>query len=150
MASRCGRFVLKSIRYLRKLFPRSRRGIVEARVALDETRSQVDADHASQTADPDSEVSTNDSEDTEPQLADTVTQPCLPDGCSRLNSGDVKVHGNHPVRAGTFADVWDGSLDGAPVVIKSYRLYSATDSRVARIVRFRWHSKYSVSLISHI
>ena len=150
MVCRCGRFVSKSIRYLRKLFPRSRRGIVEARVALDETRSSVDADRASQTADSDSEVSTVNSEDTEPQPADTVAQPYLPDSCSRLNSGDVKVHGSHPVRAGAFADVWDGSLDGVPVVIKSYRLYSATDSTIARIVRFRLRSKYSVLLISHI
>ena len=62
-------------------------------------------------------------------------RPLLPPDCRILRSGDINVLGGHPARGGAFADVWDGSLAGSRVVIKSYRTYSAIDSTQARMVR---------------
>ena len=97
----------------------------------DETWVTVDTNSASHAA----EVAV--SQDTDPQPAYGDLQPALPHDCSRVDSGDIVIHGDCPVRAGAFADVWEGSLNGAPVVIKSYRLSSATGSTHARMVRFR-------------
>ncbi|KAF9782225.1 kinase-like domain-containing protein [Thelephora terrestris] len=111
MALRCRKFFpVKLITHnLRRPFRRSHRDTAEAAVA--------DAEYASQTAGVPAD------EDTELQLV----QPL------ELNSGDVVIHGDHPVRAGTFADIWEGSVDGFAVVIKSYRRYSTTDSAHVRM-----------------
>ena len=117
-------------RCLRKLFRRSWQNTARAGLAPDDDWITVEADDASQTA----EVPAN--EVILPQPADVVVRPTLPQDCYRLNPEDIVIYGDHPVRAGAFTDVWEGSLDGAPVVIKSYRIYSADDPTPALIVIF--------------
>ena len=130
MTPRCKKIPLvKPIaRCLRKLFRRSRQNTTRADLAPDEDWITVEADDTSQTA----EAPAN--EDIPPQPAGVVVQPTLPPDCHRLNPEDIVIYGDHPARAGAFADIWDGSLDGAPVVIKSYRIYSADDPTPALIV----------------
>ena len=119
-------------RCLRKLFCRSRQNTTRVGLAPEDDWITVEAEDASQTAE--SEVPAN--EVILPQPADVVVQPTLPPECCRLNPEDIVIYGDHPVRAGAFTDVWEGSLDGAPVVIKSYRIYSADDPTPALIVIF--------------
>ena len=132
--------VILIVRRLRKLFcgPRRSRG------APDECLIAVDTDQGSQipessTSSPPPSPSVD--EDSEPRYADAVQQgePPLPSSCSRLQPEDIKIIGKHPSRAGAFADVWDASLADDRVVVKAYRIYSATDSAQARMVRPRWH-----------
>jgi len=80
-------------------------------------------------------------EDSQPPPTGVVQQdqPSLPPNCSRLLSGDIEILGNHPARSGAFADVWEGSLAGGRVVIKSYRRSTTTDPIQARMVRFSWY-----------
>ena len=66
---------------------------------------------------------------------DQQNQPLLPSVCTRLGSEDISIVGDHPARCGAFADVWDGSLAGSRVVIKSYRTYS-TQARTVRVHRY--------------
>ena len=51
------------------------------------------------------------------------SRPPLPPICNRLEEGDVQMVGSWPIRAGGFADLWRGSLEGRQVAIKSYRCY---------------------------
>lgn len=130
-------FSVKSITScFRKLFRRSRRNPVRAAVTPEEGSIAADTDHASQTADP------PDDSHSERRSADDVLQesPRLPPNCGRLNSEDITIPGDHPRRAGSFADTWDGYLDGnVRVAVKSYRLYSTNDptydSTFTRMVR---------------
>ena len=132
----CGKkiFAARSIiPRLRKIFRRSRQVSARETLASDESWTVVDADQISpQTAESPVDVD-------EPRPADAVRQdePLLPPGCGKLRSEDIEIFYTLPNRAGAFADVWDGSLAGDRVVIKFYRLYSATDSTQARMVRFR-------------
>lgn len=83
----------------------------------------------------------------EPQPADAVQQdgPTLQPNCSRLRSEDIEIFHSRPIYVGAFADVWEGSLAGARVAIKSYRFYSMVDDGDAEavyhtrtcVVRFR-------------
>ena len=134
----CGKKILAAksiIPCLRKILRRSRRVSVGEPLTSDESWVMVDGDQISQTAE--SPVD----EDLGPRPEDAVHQdePLLPPNCDRLRSDDIVISGTHPDRAGAFADVWDGFLAGDRVMIKSYRLYSATDSTQARMVRLRWH-----------
>lgn len=119
------------IRALCKLFRRPRQNGGASHESL------VDEGQGSETAkeSPPSPVD----DDFEPRVADAVRQyqPPLPPSCSRLRSGDVRILGDYPSRAGAFADVWDGSLAGDRVVIKAYRIYSTADSTQACMVRLR-------------
>ena len=54
------------------------------------------------------------------------SRPPLPPICNRLEEGDVQMVGSWPIRAGGFADLWRGSLEGRQVAIKSYRCYSCS------------------------
>ena len=123
---------------LRKLFRRPRRNSVRAAVTPEEGSIAADTDHASQTADPPvNEDSLSERRSTGGVLQDP---PRLPPNCGSLNSEDITTPDNHPRRAGSFADTWDGYLGGTVrVVIKSYRLYSTDDptydSAVTRMVR---------------
>jgi len=143
MASYCKRFfTAKSIILcLRKLLRKPRRNSGGTVLVPDERPIVVDEDQISRTAEPSPPPPPNPSvnEDSEPRLADAVEwhQPPLPPNCSRLRPGDIEILGNRPARAGSFADVWDGSLAGTRVVVKSYRVYSTVDPTHARMVRFR-------------
>lgn len=125
---------VKSIAPLwRKIFRRSRRVSVRETLASDESGwTVVDWDQISRTAEPPVD------EDPEPRPADVVHQHeyLLPPDCDRLRSGDIEIFDTLPDRAGAFTNVWDGSLDGDRVVIKSYRLCYTTDPTQAHIVRF--------------
>ena len=122
---------------LRKLFRGSRQVSVRETLASDEswTAVDVDGDLMPQTA----ESSVD--EDSEPLLAASVyrDEHLLPLDCAKLGSADVEIFTTLPNRAGAFTNVWNGSLAGDRVVIKSYRLYSAEDFTHARMVRFRMH-----------
>ena len=116
---------------LRRLFRRSPLGQAAVREGLASDESLTE-DRTSQIAEPPVD------EDFEPRPTDAVQhgQPPLPPNCNRLCPGDIEISGILPARAGPFTDVWDGSLAGERVVIKSYRLHSTTDSTHARMVRF--------------
>jgi len=45
---------------------------------------------------------------------------------------DINLIGKHPIAAGGFADIYEATLDGRKVVLKSYRCYESFD--VARVV----------------
>lgn len=122
---------------LRKLFRGPHEGVAGAPGSL----IAIGEDQISQTAEPSSPPpSVNENAEQRPVGGVQWDQPPLPPNCSRLNLGDVEIPGDHPTRAGAFTDVWDGSLDGGRVVIKSYRIYSTGDPTQARMVRFRWIS----------
>ena len=138
-------FPAKAISRLRRLFFRPRQD--EGRVARASEENLilivVDEDQISQTAEdalPPPSTASQPNEDSEPQLAEAVQrgQPLLPPNCSELQPEHIEILGNFPTRSGAFADVWDGSLAGTRVAIKSYRTYSATDPTQARMVRSRW------------
>lgn len=131
----CGKRIFATkpiISRLRKLFRRSRQVSVREAPASDENLVVVGGDQLSQTAE---------SPDSEPRPEDAAQpgEPRLPPGCDRLRTGDIKISAKFPTRAGAFTDVWEGSLDGDRVVIKSYRLYSTADPTPVRIVRFYWY-----------
>jgi hypothetical protein len=138
MRSCCEKFfAAKSIvSRLRKLFRRRGQNRGSAATAPDESSIGTPI---SQTAERPSSPTVD--EDPEPRLADAVRcdEPPLPPNCSRLQPEDVKILGDRPARAGAFTDIWDGSLAGERVAIKSYRIYSTTDPTQARMVRIRWH-----------
>lgn len=108
-----------------KLIRRPRQSKGRAAQAPDETSIVADGDQPQAAETPPPLVN----EDFEPRLAGDP-----PPGCSRLYPGEVKVLGDHPASAGAFTDIWDGSLAGDPVVIKSYRIYSTGDPTQARMV----------------
>jgi len=121
---------------LRKLFRRHRQG----RGAPAERLIVVDPDQVSQTAEPSSPPpgpSPSVDGNSGPQLVDDIQQdqPPLPPSCSRLQLGDIEILDEHPSCAGAFANIWNGSLAGDRVVVKSYRIYSTVDSTHARMVR---------------
>lgn len=123
------------VSYFRTLFGRSRQNPAKVALESDKCWTIVDTDRASR------DVGESVNEDTGPQpsAAFLQVQPPLPPECRRLSSKDIVIYGDHPARSGIFTDVWDGSLDGAPVVIKSYRLYSTADSTNICMVRSRRH-----------
>lgn len=45
----------------------------------------------------------------------------LPPPYRLLDPEDVKLVGEHPIAAGGFADIWEGTHDGRKVVLKSFR-----------------------------
>lgn len=119
---------------LRKLFRRHRRSRGESTEML----IAVDPDQVSQTAESSSPPpSPSVDQDREPRFVDDIqqNQPFLPPSCSRLHAEDIKILGDHPSSAGAFTDIWDGSLAGDRVVVKSYRIYSTVDPTQARMVR---------------
>ena len=138
MRSCCEKFfAAKSIvSRLRKLFRRRGQNRGSAATAPDESSIRTPI---SRTAERPSSPTVD--EDPEPRLADVARwdEPPLPPDCSRLQSEDVKILGDCPARAGAFTDIWDGSLAGERVAIKSYRINSTTDPTQARMVSFRWH-----------
>ena len=60
------------------------------------------------------------------QITQTL-QSSLPSACRWLSSDIIKLVGRHPVAAGGFADIWEGTYDGREVVLKSYRCYMSFD-----------------------
>lgn len=118
-----------------RLSRRSRQVSVGEALASDENWIMVDGDQISQTAEPPVD------EGSEPRPLDAIQQnePPLPPSCNRLHPDDIEIFTNLPSRAGAFTDVWEGSLAGDRVMIKSYRLYSTIDPTPARMVKFRWH-----------
>jgi len=53
--------------------------------------------------------------------------PLLPDSCGWLERGALVVIGEHPIDAGSVADVWVGMMGNRKVAIKSYRYHSSSD-----------------------
>ena len=127
--------VMSIVCHLRKLFRRHR----QSRREPTDDLIVVDPDQVSQTAKSASlpPIPSVD-EDPEPRLVDDIRQdqPLSPPTCGRLLVGDLKILGDHPSRAGAFADIWDGSLADDRVVVKFYRIYSTVDPTYARMVRF--------------
>jgi len=56
--------------------------------------------------------------------------------CHWLDPEEVKVVGEHPIAAGGFANVWEGTHDGRKVVLKSYRCYVSFDVTTVAAVRY--------------
>jgi len=61
-------------------------------------------------------------------------QLLLPDSCEWLESGTLEVLGEHPVDAGTVADVWIGKMGDRKVAIKVYRCYSSSNCSATYVV----------------
>jgi len=59
-----------------------------------------------------------------------------PPACHWLGPGEVRIIGEHPIAAGGFANVWEGTHDGRKVVLKSYRCYLSFD--VTNVVAVRY------------
>lgn len=55
--------------------------------------------------------------------------------CRWLDPGDVEIFGEHPVAAGGFANIWEGTHDGRKVALKSYRCYESFDAADVVAVR---------------
>lgn len=62
----------------------------------------------------------------------------LPANCASFQGDEVIIVGNTPIQAGGYADIWEATLDGHNVILKSYRSYETGDiestSRVRMIV----------------
>lgn len=118
--------------YFRVLFRGPHQAPAKTAVGPDESWIEVDTESRPSLA-----VDEPTNQDTKPQPPGAVlqVQPPLPPECPRLKPEDVIIHGDHPTRAGVFADVWDGYHGGVRVVVKSYRLYSTVDSTRPRMVR---------------
>ena len=58
-----------------------------------------------------------------------------PSTCRWLGPGELKIVSEHPIAAGGFSNVWEGTHDGRKVVLKSYRCYVSFD--VANVVSVR-------------
>ena len=73
-------------------------------------------------------------------LIDLVSRlpPLLPDSCEWLEQGALSVVGEHPVDAGSVADVWVGMMGHRKVAIKSYRYYSSSDYLPTYVVSYTW------------
>lgn len=54
-------------------------------------------------------------------------RPQLQDGCEWLEQGALEIVGEHPVDAGSVADVWVGMIGDRKVAIKSYRCYASSN-----------------------
>jgi len=63
-------------------------------------------------------------------------QSSLPATCPRLGPEDIKVIGEHPMAAGSFADIWEATYGDRRVVLKSYR--RCVTSNVTQIVAVRY------------
>jgi len=59
--------------------------------------------------------------------------PLLPHTCNQLVSGDVQIIDTAPYALGGFSEVWGGSLQGRPVVVKSLRLFSCPEFDPAEV-----------------
>ena len=59
--------------------------------------------------------------------------PLLPETCNRLVSDDVRIADTTPCSSGGFSEVWLGSLQGRPIVVKSLRLYSSLEFDPAEV-----------------
>jgi hypothetical protein len=66
----------------------------------------------------------------------------LPFASRWLSPEDVEIVGEHPIGAGGFADVWEGTHGGRKVVLKSYRCYTSFD--VVQIIAVRCTPTYVV------
>ena len=51
----------------------------------------------------------------------------LPPTCTWLGSSDVQITDATAFSSGGFAEVWRGSIQGLPVVVKSFRCYSSPE-----------------------
>ena len=54
--------------------------------------------------------------------SEVARQP-IPSSCTSFEGEDLKVIGNTPIGAGGYADIWEATLGGRAVVLKSYRPY---------------------------
>ena len=61
--------------------------------------------------------------------------PSLPSTCHLLSPPDIKLVSEHPIAAGGFANIWEGTHGGRKVVLKSYRCYVSFDA--AQVVAVR-------------
>jgi hypothetical protein len=61
--------------------------------------------------------------------------PTLPSPCCLLGLEDFKLVSEHPIAAGRFANIWEGTYEGRKVVLKSYRCYVLFDVAQASAVR---------------
>jgi len=57
--------------------------------------------------------------------------------CRWLDSGEIKLIGEHPIAAGGFANIWEAVHGGRKVVLKSYRCYMT--SNVTQVVAVRYN-----------
>ena len=62
----------------------------------------------------------------------------LPSACRWLGPGGIKLVGEHPIAAGGFANIYDATLDGRKVALKSRRCYESFDVTQAVAVRCRY------------
>jgi len=60
-------------------------------------------------------------------------RPLLPAACNRLEPDDVLIIDTSPFSSGSFSDVWQGSLQGQLVAVKSLRLYSSPEFDPAEV-----------------
>lgn len=59
--------------------------------------------------------------------------PLLPAACNRLESEDVLIIDKSPFSSGSFSEVWQGSLQGLLVAVKSLRLYASPEFDPAEV-----------------
>ena len=59
--------------------------------------------------------------------------PLLPLACNRLGSDDVLVIDTRQFSSGCFSEVWQGTLQGFLVVVKSLRLYASPEFDPAEV-----------------
>jgi hypothetical protein len=55
-----------------------------------------------------------------------------------LGPEDFKPVGQHPIAAGGFADIWEGTYEGRKVMLKSYRCYRMSFD-VAQVIAVRYN-----------
>ena len=60
-------------------------------------------------------------------------RPLLPAACNRLESEDVLIIDTSPFSSGSFSEVWQGSLQGLVVAVKSLRLYASPEFDPAEV-----------------
>lgn len=53
--------------------------------------------------------------------------PLLPATCNRLESDDVLIADTSPFSSGSFSEIWQASLGGLPVAVKSLRCYCSPE-----------------------
>jgi len=60
-------------------------------------------------------------------------RPLLPLACNRLGSDDVLIIDTRPFSSGCFSEVWQGTLQGLLVVVKSLRFYASPEFDPAEV-----------------
>ena len=54
-------------------------------------------------------------------------QQSLPPTCKWLGPGDIQIIGMTPISSGGYSEVWQGSLQGLLIAVKSFRCYSCPE-----------------------